>query len=149
MIQSHRIFTNSKPQNQFLWSILSCEERSNHFIMNPPQTWSKLVFVSFIIMFFSFMTHTEGIAQECSLGNADSLQAAGVVQERPNLSGTPIIIATANFRVHYTTSGQDLTTTQWAQAVADYAEEVRVVLSNLGWALPPHDFGSDSSGGRA
>ena len=57
-----------------------------------------------------------GFAGECGIGMSVS---------RPVLSGTPTMISTTNFRVHYTTSGVDASAQQWADSVAVYVEEVR------------------------
>jgi len=58
---------------------------------------------------------------------------------RPKLSGPEYCRVTPHFRVHYTTSGEDSTTWQYAESVAVYAETSRVRISNLGWILPPPD----------
>ncbi|MBI4546679.1 MAG: T9SS type A sorting domain-containing protein [Ignavibacteriae bacterium] len=61
---------------------------------------------------------------------------------RPTLSGPELTIQTTNFIVHYTLSGTDATTQQWADSVAEYAQHCWTAISSLGWVTPPPDGGN-------
>jgi len=60
---------------------------------------------------------------------------------RPILSGSELTIQTPHFRIHYTLTGQDATTLQWADTTAAAAETSWTVAGRLGWVLPPPDNG--------
>lgn len=56
------------------------------------------------------------------------------------LSGPQELINTEHFRIHYTLRGDDATTVEYAQAVADTMEEVwHVQIEELGWPAPISD----------
>ncbi len=96
----------------------------------------------FTLLFFTFLFADEGF-EECGLGQiAETFLAQGIITEtRPMLSGTPTTINTANFKIHYTLSGDDATTQAWADAIATYAEEVHSEIVAQGWLAPPQDNG--------
>ena len=58
---------------------------------------------------------------------------------RESLSGPPLAVDTTNFRVHYTTAGEDATTVEFAQLVSTTMEEVLRIQTSIGWPLPPAD----------
>ena len=58
---------------------------------------------------------------------------------RQSLSGPPLAHDTTNFRIHYTTEGEDATTVEFAQLVGTTMEEVLQIQTGLGWSLPPAD----------
>jgi hypothetical protein len=58
---------------------------------------------------------------------------------REALSGPTLDIDTANFRVHYTTAGEDATTPKFARLVGATMEQVLQIQIGLGWPLPPPD----------
>ncbi len=60
--------------------------------------------------------------------------------ERIELSGEQIIIDTEHFRIHYTLEGEDATTEEYAQRVADTVEKVwQIQVEQMGWPPPPAD----------
>jgi len=77
----------------------------------------------------------------------DKFATTGVVMLPPPLSGTEDTIGSSHFLIHYTKSGKDSTTDQWADSVLSAAETSRLVDSLKGWLLPwsPHQLGR---GGR-
>jgi hypothetical protein len=58
---------------------------------------------------------------------------------RVSFSGPPLAVDTTNFRVHYTTAGEDATTVEFAQLVGTTMEEVLDIQTGLGWPPPPPD----------
>lgn len=103
---------------------------------------SKILTIVFALLFqllipiFSFAQ----VNEDCGLPAAlELLQEFGEVAGRPTLSGPVVNINTTNFKIHYTLSGTDSTTSAWAESVAVYAEHCWTTVSNLGWALPPSD----------
>ena len=58
---------------------------------------------------------------------------------RVSLSGPPLAYDTTNFRIHYTTEGEDATTAEFAQLVGTTMEEVLQIQTGMGWSLPPRD----------
>ncbi len=58
---------------------------------------------------------------------------------RVSLSGPSLAYDTTNFRVHYTTEGEDATTAEFAELVGTTMEEVLQIQTGLGWSLPPAD----------
>ena len=83
---------------------------------------------------------------ECGLHLMSPGQRLSQAATRPALSGPELTITTTNFRIHYTTSGTDSTTVQWADSVAADAEDVWSKYSALGWQMPPPD---GANGGNA
>ena len=67
----------------------------------------------------------------------DPAEAATV--GRVSLSGPALAYDTTNFRIHYTTEGEDATTVEFAQLVGTTMEEVLQIQTGLGWPLPPPD----------
>jgi len=83
------------------------------------------------------------VNEDCGFPAAlERLQQFGEVAGRPTLSGPVVNINTTNFKIHYTLSGTDATTSAWAESVAVYAEHCWSTVSNLGWATPPPDGGN-------
>ncbi|MEQ8674124.1 MAG: pre-peptidase C-terminal domain-containing protein [Aggregatilineales bacterium] len=72
---------------------------------------------------------------------ADEAEVALAQQSmRVLLSGAELTFDTDNFRIHYTVEGDDATTIDFVQAVADTVEEVLAIqVGQLGWARPPSD----------
>ena len=72
-------------------------------------------------------------------------------RDRPSLSGTPQVVSTTHFRVHYTTTGThqvpEADTNQ--NGIPDYVEEVakaleyvwEIEINYFGWPVPPADNG--------
>ncbi|MCB9450412.1 MAG: PPC domain-containing protein [Anaerolineaceae bacterium] len=55
-------------------------------------------------------------------------------------SGPERIIDTDHFRIHFTLEGNDSTTIDYAQAVADTMEEIwQIQIDRIGWPAPPND----------
>lgn len=68
----------------------------------------------------------------------DTLQA--LVENPLTLSGPDQVIQTADFDVHYTTEGRDVSTTEYAQSVADTLQRVLDTQTHrVGWAAPIRD----------
>ena len=66
---------------------------------------------------------------------------------RVELSGAALAYDTEHFRIHYTLEGDDATTQEYVEAVAETMEQVRdIQINQLGWAAPPNDgiAGGDS-----
>lgn len=62
--------------------------------------------------------------------------------DRPALSGDVNTIEGESFIVHYTTTGRDATTDEYAQVLAEAIERsLDVQFDDLGWARPPDDCG--------
>lgn len=101
------------------------------------------IFMISLPLLFQLMTPNFNFAQvneDCGFPAAlERLQRLGEVAGRPTLSGPELTINTTNFKIHYTLSGTDATTSAWASAVAEYCWST---VSNLGWALPPPDGGN-------
>jgi len=76
---------------------------------------------------------------ECGLPKIDELRKLGEGRARPTLSGTELFINKTHFRIHYTLSGGDATTTAYAESAGVYAEEAWSQLTTLGWYMPPPD----------
>jgi hypothetical protein len=68
-------------------------------------------------------------------------EGEGPTVVRPTLSGPEEIIGTNHFRIHYTFSGIDQTTYQWANQVSYLAEYAWQSHISLGWPSPPSDGG--------
>lgn len=104
------------------------------------------IFMISLPLLFQLMIPNFNFAQvneECGFPAAlQRLQRLGEVAGRPTLSGPVLNINTTNFKIHYTLSGTDATTSAWAESVAVYAEHCWSTVSNLGWALPPPDGGN-------
>ena len=59
---------------------------------------------------------------------------------RPTLSGPESIITTTHFKIHYTTSGSDAVTYEYAENVSNYAEQSwNKEVNDMGWDAPPPD----------
>lgn len=82
---------------------------------------------------------------------SDRFQEMDEFFSAPSLSGTEETFDTANFRIHYTRSGEDAVpradadnngTPDYVERVAELLEEVHDILINqLGWLAPPSDNG--------
>lgn len=60
--------------------------------------------------------------------------------QRPNLSGPESVITTTHFKIHYTTSGSDAVTQDYADDIAGYAEKSwDDEIDDMGWDEPPPD----------
>ncbi len=71
-----------------------------------------------------------------------NLTNCSVLQERPRLSGPEETRDTEHFRLHYTFSGADAVTPEYAQeayAILDMVWEREIV--EFGWPIPPRDCG--------
>jgi len=65
-----------------------------------------------------------------------------ILRYRPTLSGPEETIETEHFIIHYTLSGDDATSTYYANSVSNYAEYCwSVEVDSLGWDAPPSDYG--------
>lgn len=63
---------------------------------------------------------------------------------RVRLSGTPRVLDTAHFRIHYTLEGADDTQEAYVELVAQILEEVwRIQIDEMRWPAPPPDRGRD------
>lgn len=59
---------------------------------------------------------------------------------RIQLSGEMLTRDTENFRIHYTLEGEDATTVEYVEAVAQAVEDIHEIeIVQLGWAAPPSD----------
>ncbi|MBA4312181.1 MAG: hypothetical protein C0417_06085 [Chlorobiaceae bacterium] len=58
----------------------------------------------------------------------------GIVMQRPVIPNEEKIISD-NFVIHYSLSGRDSTTLEWAQATSVYAESVHSWLRSKGWRM--------------
>jgi hypothetical protein len=60
--------------------------------------------------------------------------------QRPSLSGPESVITTTRFKIHYTTSGSDAVSPDYADDVASYAEKSWTdEVDGMGWDAPPPD----------
>jgi hypothetical protein len=74
------------------------------------------------------------------IGTPDILNQLTELIVRVTLSGPEQTIDTANFRIHYTTSGADAVDAEFLNAVVQAAEEFYdIQINQLGWAAPPRD----------
>ncbi len=99
-----------------------------------------------VILFLTFATFLSSLAEEkkewCGTQEALRRFKAGIKLARPSLSGPVSYIERTNFRVHYTTSGNDATTPAYAESVAKFIEySWKKQIDTLGWITPPPDFG--------
>ncbi|MBS4015887.1 MAG: T9SS type A sorting domain-containing protein [Candidatus Latescibacteria bacterium] len=103
----------------------------------------KYIFGIFLIPIFLFAAqayyHDIENYAECGLPKLEELLKNGEGRARPVLSGTTLFINTTNYRIHYTLSGADATTTAYAESTAVAAESVWSRWTALGWYLPPPD----------
>ncbi|MDP2209949.1 MAG: hypothetical protein Q8K98_14425 [Bacteroidota bacterium] len=99
------------------------------------------IYILILFLIFPSNIFTQDI-DDC--GTEKSLRdflVLGKTSGRPTLSGTVQYIFTANFKIHYTLSGQDATTLAWAESTAVYAEYCWRICDSLGWINPPPDYG--------
>jgi len=81
-----------------------------------------------------------------TIGDESVLAALDDLITRIELSGPVQTVDTANFRIHYTTSGADAVTEEYLAAVVQVVEEVyQIEVVEMGWPPPPTDsgFGGD------
>ncbi len=96
----------------------------------------------FILPLLFFTTLSAKEKGWCGTVPALKLFKEGKRQARPTLSGPVEFIERTNFRVHYTRSGVDACSPDYARSVADYFEySWRKQIDTLGWAPPPPDYG--------
>ncbi len=66
-----------------------------------------------------------------------------ILAARPSLSGPEQTIGTTHFKIHYTLTGGDATSTNYANNVANYFEySWSIEVDSLGWDAPPPDNGA-------
>lgn len=97
-----------------------------------------------VLLLFLFQGKISGDSGEEECGLRIAIEQYWLEQEPPP---RPVLqdeqtIGTTNFIIHYTLTGNDATTLQWAQSTAAFAEESWSAASNAQWALPPADNGN-------